>query len=36
MDHSKRFWNLVERRCPDYHEHERWLRSYGPGLRTII
>jgi predicted metal-dependent hydrolase len=36
MDHSKRFWNLVERRCPDYLEHERWLRSYGPGLRTII
>jgi predicted metal-dependent hydrolase len=36
MDHSKRFWNLVERRCPDYREHERWLRSYGPGLRTII
>jgi predicted metal-dependent hydrolase len=36
MDHSKRFWNLVEQRCPDYREHERWLRSYGPGLRTIL
>jgi predicted metal-dependent hydrolase len=36
MDHSKRFWNLVESRCPDYREHEEWLRSYGPGLRTII
>lgn len=36
MDHSKRFWKLVESRCPDYREHERWLRTYGPGLRTII
>jgi predicted metal-dependent hydrolase len=36
MDHSKRFWNLVEARCPDYREHERWLRSYGPGLRTLL
>jgi predicted metal-dependent hydrolase len=36
MDHSKRFWNLVESRCADYREHERWLRNYGPGLRTLI
>jgi predicted metal-dependent hydrolase len=36
MDHSKRFWKLVESRCPDYREHEQWLRSYGPGLRTLI
>jgi predicted metal-dependent hydrolase len=36
MDHSKRFWNLVESRCPDYREYERWLRSYGPGLRTLL
>ena len=36
MDHSKRFWSLVEQRCPDYREHERWLRTYGPALRTII
>jgi predicted metal-dependent hydrolase len=36
MDHSRRFWKLVEKRCPDYREHEQWLRSYGPGLRTIL
>jgi predicted metal-dependent hydrolase len=36
MDHSKRFWNVVESRCPDYREYERWLRSYGPGLRTLL
>jgi predicted metal-dependent hydrolase len=36
MDHSKRFWNLVEQRCPDYRVHEQWLRSYGPALRTLL
>jgi predicted metal-dependent hydrolase len=36
MSHSKRFWDLVEQRCPDYREHEHWLRSYGPGLRTLL
>jgi predicted metal-dependent hydrolase len=32
MGHSRRFWSLVERRCPDYREHERWLRRYGSTL----
>jgi predicted metal-dependent hydrolase len=32
LGHSRRFWRLVERRCPDYREHERWLRRHGPGL----
>ena len=32
MGHSRRFWALVERRCPDYREHERWLRRYGSTL----
>ncbi|HEX4733108.1 MAG TPA: SprT family zinc-dependent metalloprotease [Thermoleophilaceae bacterium] len=36
MDHSKRFWRVVEGRCPDYREHERWLRNYGPALRTLL
>jgi predicted metal-dependent hydrolase len=33
MGHSRRFWSLVARRCPDYREHERWLRRYGSTLR---
>ena len=33
MGHSRRFWSLVERRCPDYRRHERWLRRYGSSLR---
>jgi predicted metal-dependent hydrolase len=28
-DHSPRFWALLERRCPAYKEHQRWLRRYG-------
>jgi predicted metal-dependent hydrolase len=33
LDHSQRFWRLVESRDPDYREHERWLRRHGPALR---
>jgi predicted metal-dependent hydrolase len=31
-DHSPRFWALLESRCPDYRERQRWLRRYGPAL----
>lgn len=33
LDHSERFWSLLAGRCPDYREHERWLRRHGPALR---
>jgi predicted metal-dependent hydrolase len=32
LDHSSRFWNLLESRCPDYREHERWLKRNGHTL----
>ena len=32
LDHSRRFWALLERRRPDHREHQRWLRRYGPLL----
>jgi len=32
MDHSPRFWALLERRCPGWREHARWLRRYGSTL----
>ena len=32
MDHSKRFWALVERHLPGYHEPRRWLRQNGAAL----
>ena len=33
LDHSDRFWRLLESRVPAYREHERWLRRNGPALR---
>ena len=32
LDHSPRFWALLERRCPAYREQVRWLRRYGATL----
>jgi predicted metal-dependent hydrolase len=32
MDHSPRFWALLESRVPDWRAHARWLRRYGPTL----
>ena len=32
MDHSPRFWRLLESRVPDWREHSAWLRRYGSTL----
>jgi predicted metal-dependent hydrolase len=32
-DHSDRFWALLASRCPQYREHEAWLRTNGHTLR---
>jgi predicted metal-dependent hydrolase len=32
-DHSERFWSLLGSRCPDWRDHERWLRAHGHALR---
>ncbi len=32
MDHSPRFWALLERWCPDYRQQSRWLRRHGQTL----
>jgi predicted metal-dependent hydrolase len=32
MDHSPRFWALLESRVPDWREYSRWLRRYGSTL----
>jgi predicted metal-dependent hydrolase len=31
-DHSRRFWEKVAELCPDFREHERWLKKNGVGL----
>ena len=33
LDHSPRFWALLEARVPDWRDHARWLRRYGATLR---
>ena len=32
MNHSSRFWSLVESLCPNVEEAERWLKRNGAGL----
>jgi predicted metal-dependent hydrolase len=32
MDHSPRFWALLESRVPDWRAHATWLRRYGSTL----
>lgn len=32
MNHSPRFWKLVERAMPDYEEKEKWLKEHGGKL----
>jgi hypothetical protein len=32
LDHSSRFWGLVEKICPSFRQSERWLRRNGRSL----
>ncbi len=32
MNHSRKFWQLVENHCPEYKQHRKWLRENGPRL----
>lgn len=27
LNHSPKFWNIVEKFCPDYQEAEKWLKD---------
>jgi len=29
LNHSKRFWKMVEKILPDYKVYNKWLRKYG-------
>lgn len=35
MNHSGRFWALVEGRCPDMERHKTWLRTHGQKLHAV-
>lgn len=34
MNHSRRFWAVVETLCPGHRSHRRWLRKNGRALHT--
>ena len=36
MNHSKQFWNAVERTIPDYKVHRKWLKDNGNKLIAKI
>ena len=36
MNHSARFWNLVEQVLPDYRLQKQWLRQHGGGLLSRL
>jgi len=31
-NHSRRFWALVERACPEHQAARRWLKAHGGDL----
>ncbi len=35
MNHSERFWALVEGVCPDMEKHKAWLRTHGHELHAV-
>lgn len=36
MNHSKRFWSLVETVLPDYKERKKWLKDHGSELLSRL
>ena len=36
LDHSPRFWRLVEQQMPDYEQHKDWLREHGARLHRLL
>ena len=36
MNHSPRFWQIVERHCPNWREHRKWLRDHSQELNRLL
>jgi len=36
LNHSKKFWSLVQEYCPNFKEHRKWLKEHGAYLHFDI
>lgn len=36
LDHSQRFWRLVEKQMPEHAQWRGWLREHGASLHTVL
>jgi predicted metal-dependent hydrolase len=36
MNHSKKFWNIVAKYCPQWHDSREWLNNHTVDLNTIL
>ena len=36
MNHSRKFWQLVEKYCPDWRQHRTWLRIHSTELNREL
>jgi hypothetical protein len=36
MNHSPRFWRIVERHCPEWRERRRWLNEHSQHLASTL
>jgi predicted metal-dependent hydrolase len=36
LNHSRRFWEIVEEHCPSWREHRRWLRDHSQELARLL
>ncbi len=36
MNHSPRFWQIVEKHCPRWREHRKWLRDHSQELGRLL
>jgi predicted metal-dependent hydrolase len=36
MNHSKRFWRLVDEHCPEWVERREWLRKHEAMIEGVF